>query len=84
VALAGWGDDSASTGTFVGVGEVQGLAAVGVGEAVGLAVVGVGEAVGLAVVGVGEAQGLAAVDVGVAVVGELRGTSVAVGVAVGV
>jgi hypothetical protein len=73
VALAGKGDDSATTGTFVGVGEAQGLA-----------VVGAGEAEGLAAVGVGEAQGLAAVDLGVAVVGELGGTSVAVGVAVDV
>jgi hypothetical protein len=114
VALAGKGDDSATTCTFVSVGEGEGLTTVGVGEAVGLATVGVGEAVGLATVGVGVATAVVGVAVGVGVatavvgvavlftddpargtwalpcpsrgrsVGGLEGTSVAVGVAVGV
>jgi hypothetical protein len=50
VALAGKGDDSATTGTFVGVGEGEGLATVGVdGALVGVAVGVDGALVGVAV-----------------------------------
>jgi hypothetical protein len=63
VALAGKGDDSATTGTFVGVGEGEGLATVGVGVAEGLAAVGVGVATVLVDVAVGVGGALAGVAV---------------------
>jgi hypothetical protein len=88
VALAGRGDDSATTGTFVGVGEAEGLAAVGVAAAVVGVAVGVdGAVVGVAVLSTeNSARGSWALPCSSRgrTVGGLERMSVAVGVAVGV